>query len=64
MRHHWSKDELLELLTTADAMGDCWGYCSRCGVEISPVEPDATRAWCEGCGAEVAITSLAYARLQ
>ena len=55
MKHDWSKSELLDLLETADAGGDCWGYCSQCGAELGPVEPDAVRAWCDRCGEEVSI---------
>jgi len=58
MEHIWSTEEIGELLQSADGLGTCWAYCCRCGVEIAPVEPDATTAWCEVCGREVTVEGL------
>lgn len=63
MAHGWTRDELLDLLRAADATDDCWGYCGRCGMEISPLEPDATQAWCPMCREVVEVQNLAGARL-
>lgn len=63
MKHGWSKSELLDLLETADAGGDCWGYCAQCGAEIYPVEPDIFLAWCPACCEEVPVRGMACSGL-
>ena len=58
MTHPWTENEIEQLLRAAVMDDDCWGYCTLCGEEISPVEPDAGRTWCEGCGHVVKIDGL------
>jgi hypothetical protein len=58
MTHIWAESEIEELLKAAVLDLDAWGYCTVCGEEICPVEPDAGRTWCEGCGQVVKIDGL------
>lgn len=57
-RHTWTDQEVEELLRAAVMDEDVWGYCTICGEEICPVEPDAKEAWCENCGAVVLVDGL------
>ena len=56
--HAWTEEEIEELLRAAAMDEDCWGYCTSCGEEICPVEPDAVRSYCWGCGKVVEIEGL------
>ncbi len=56
--HNWTEGEMEQLLRAAVMDDDVWGYCTICGEEIYPVEPDATDAWCENCSALVPIDGL------
>ncbi len=56
--HVWTEDETEELLRAAVFDEDCWGYCKNCGMEVSPVEPDAAKSWCDNCNQVVNIDGL------
>jgi hypothetical protein len=56
--HVWTDNETEELLRAAVFDDDCWGYCTICGLEICPVEPDAAKSWCEHCNRVVNIDGL------
>lgn len=56
--HDWTDEEIEELLRAAVMDEDTWGYCHICGMEISPIEPDALETWCETCNAKVELDGL------
>ena len=58
--HHWTDAEIEELLRAAVFDEDLWAYCTNCGQEISPLEPDAERAWCDYCGCQVQVEGLRF----
>lgn len=58
--HHWTKTEIEELLRAAVFDEDLWSYCTACGQEISPVEPDVEWAWCGHCGCRVQVEGLRF----
>ena len=57
-RHDWTDDEIEDLLRAAVFDEDCWGYCADCGMEISPIDPDAGETWCVDCHSKVKVEGL------
>lgn len=50
---------ILEDLVRAVMMDDgSWCYCQVCGMEISPIEPDAEWSWCANCHSKVKVDGL------
>jgi hypothetical protein len=56
--HIWTESEIEDLLRAAVTDEDCWGYCQTCGMEISPIEPDAEWSWCSTCHSKVKVDGL------